>query len=147
MVGRRRHCHRGLLFIRGLVGGAQVANVALLLFVGALVIEAHEARQNLAVGQSGGPAVSLGYGGIELLVQAEDHGGQALLVYGLVLWCEGQGGAQRQSGRAEEGNERGGGRRWCRAEEGDGRRDRWKVPCPLAILMIRAMNHFFVTYR
>jgi hypothetical protein len=50
----------GLLLARRLVGGAQVADVAGLFLAGALVVEAHEAREKLGLGQGGGLGVGIG---------------------------------------------------------------------------------------
>ena len=88
---------------------AVVADVAGLFLLGAGVVEGHEAGQQLGFGQGGGPVVGGGYGGIELLVQAEHHRGQALLVDGL-LFGRGQGlaGAQLLHHVVEVGEREGG---------------------------------------
>ncbi|WP_434086420.1 hypothetical protein [Hymenobacter canadensis] len=92
-----------------MVGGAEVAHVARQFLLGALVVEAHQAGEYFRVGEVGGPVVGGGYGGIELLVQAQDHGGQALLVDGLLFGRgEGLAGAQLLHHVVEVGEGEGG---------------------------------------
>ena len=77
-----------------------------LLFPNALVVEAHQAGKKFGVGEVGGPAVG-GYGVVELLVQAQDDGSQALLINGLLLGRgEGLAGAQLFHHVVEVGEDR-----------------------------------------
>ena len=79
----------------GLVGGAQVAHGAGQLLGGADVVEGHQAGHQaghqFGIGQGEGSAVGIGHGVVEVLVQREQHGGQAQLVGGLLLGREGAG--------------------------------------------------------
>lgn len=74
------HIQGRLRLLRRLVGRAQIADFALLLFGAALLVQRHEAVQDLLIFQIGGPAVSGGHGGVEFVVQLAQDANEALPV-------------------------------------------------------------------
>jgi hypothetical protein len=64
----------------GLVFGAEVADVPLLFLRPPLGVEVDEALQERLFGQPGVPAVGVGHGGVQLVVQFFEDADQALLV-------------------------------------------------------------------
>jgi hypothetical protein len=77
---------RGILIL-----GAEVADDALGFLGGALGIEGDEACEDLLVGQISAisPAVGLGDGGIEVVVELAEDRDESLIVDHLFLGCEG----------------------------------------------------------
>ena len=74
-------CAGGVLEI-----GAEVADDAAAFFFGPLVVEGDESFQDFFVGEVDGPAIGIGDGGVEVVVDLAEDGDEALLVDQFVLW-------------------------------------------------------------
>ena len=74
--------------------GAEPADDAAAFFVGPLVVEGDEPGEDFFVGEVGGPAVGVGDGGVEVVVDLAEDGDEALLVDVLFLCGERLAGAE-----------------------------------------------------
>ena len=71
----------GLFLAAGVLEvGAEPADDAAAFFFGALVVEGDESAEDFFVGEIGGPAVGVGDGGVEIVVDLFEDGDEALLV-------------------------------------------------------------------
>jgi hypothetical protein len=68
----------GLRASRVLVVGAEPADMATRLFLGAFFVKRDKAEQDVFVAQVHGPAIGIGHGGINLIVQITQDADQAL---------------------------------------------------------------------
>ncbi len=86
----------GGLFLAGgvLEVGSEPADYAAAFFVGALVIKGDKAGKDFFVGEVGGPAVGIGDGGVEVVVNLAEDGDEALLVNRLFFGVERLAGAE-----------------------------------------------------
>ncbi len=74
--------------------GAEPADEAAAFFFGPLVVEGDEAGEDFFVGEVDGPAVGVGNGGVEVLVNLAEDGDESLLVNRLFFCGERLAGAE-----------------------------------------------------
>ena len=89
---------------RDLVIGPQPAHMPALLLLGALLVERHEARQDVLVGQSVGPAIGLEDETVEPLMQFLQDKDEALVLDALLVIGECDGGAVSRCGLYRRGS-------------------------------------------
>lgn len=82
--------------------GAEPADRAAAFFFGPLVVEGDEASEDFFVGEVDGPAVGIGHGGVEVVVNLAEDGDEALLVNRLFFCGERVAGAADIISRALE---------------------------------------------